>query len=202
MPNPEHAADSLRALLRASKVDIRLVTALLDELSPEARVHSARSLGAREQKALWQAAEGVYELGLEFLVPSGVAAQTPVRHFGRNSLPAFTHFEKRFFRTAEGQVYGANFQLMAPLTGPGYFGVSARPEQRELLVDYGPAALPSHAPAGWPAIVPNERGISRLVYGFLVDRLRRVSEHVSIGEPARNGKALGSWFVLCREAAP
>jgi len=200
MPDLENAADSLRALLRASSVDIKQVTVLLDGFSPEARVHATRSLGAREQKALWQAAEGVYESGLELLVPTGVAVETAVRHFGRNSLPAFTHFEKRFFRTAQGQVYGANFQLMAPLTGPGYFGVSARPEQRELVVDYGPAALPSHAPAGWPAIVPNERGISRFVYGFLVDRLRRVSEHVSIGEPARNGKPLGSWFVLCREA--
>jgi hypothetical protein len=129
-----------------------------------------------------------------------VLADTAVRHFGRNSLPAFTHFEKRFFRTAQGHVHGANFQLMAPLTGPGYFGVSTRPGQRELLIDYGPAALPSRAPADWPAIAPNERGISRFVYGFLVDRLRRVSEHVSIGEPARRDKPLGSWFVLCRDA--
>jgi hypothetical protein len=201
MANLEHAADALRALLRASSVNMQQVAVLLDGLDPEARVHATRSLGGREQKALWQAAEGVHELGLEHLVPPSVPAETAVRHFGRNSLPAFTHFEKRFFRAANGGLYGANFQLMSPLTGPGYFGVCARPEQRELLIDYGPKALPSHAPAGWPAIVPNERGFSRLVYGSLLDRLRRVSEHVSIGEPARNGKALGSWFVLCRDSA-
>jgi hypothetical protein len=200
MANLEYADDALRALLRASQVDMAQVSALLDGLSPDARVHATRSLGAREQSALWNAAAGVYEIGLEHLVPANVPAATEVRHFGRNSLPAFRLFEKRFFRSAQGQVYGANFQLMAPLTGPGYFGVSARAEQRELLIDYGEAALPSHVPSGWPKVVPNERGFSRLVYGFLVDRLRRVSEHVSIGEPVRNGKPLGSWFVLCREA--
>jgi hypothetical protein len=33
----------------------------------------------------------------------------------------------------------------------------------------------------------------------MVDTLRRVSEHVTIGSAARGGKDLGSWFVLCRE---
>ena len=45
----------------------------------------------------------------------------------------------------------------------------------------------------------NERGLGRLVYGFMVDTLRRVSEHVTIGSAARKGKDLGSWFILCRE---
>jgi hypothetical protein len=34
----------------------------------------------------------------------------------------------------------------------------------------------------------------------MVDTLRRVSEHVTIGSAARNGRDLGSWFILCREA--
>jgi hypothetical protein len=32
----------------------------------------------------------------------------------------------------------------------------------------------------------------------MVDRLRRVSEHVTIGSAARKGRDLGSYFVLCR----
>jgi hypothetical protein len=32
----------------------------------------------------------------------------------------------------------------------------------------------------------------------MVDRLRRVSEHVTIGSAARNGRELGSYFVLSR----
>ena len=64
--------------------------------------------------------------------------------------------------------------------------------------DYG--EVPTAAPEGWPRIQRNELGLSRFVYGFMLDRLRRVSEHVSIGSAARRGRDLGSWFVLCREA--
>ena len=45
----------------------------------------------------------------------------------------------------------------------------------------------------------NERGLSRFVYGFMVDRVRRVSEHVTIGSAARKGKEMGSYFVLTRD---
>ena len=199
-PENERAAESLRQLLHGDRVDMPHVTSLLDGLSPAARVHAALSMRAREQRALWQAAQGVYETSLEHVVPHGLPPDTTVRHFGRNTMPAFTRFEKRFYRNAQGDVFGANFQTMSPLTGPGYYRVCPRPEQRELLLDSAREGLPSQAPAGWPAIVPNERGFSRFVYGFLVDHLRRVSEHVSIGEPVRHGKPLGSWFILCREA--
>lgn len=187
-------------MLLASPVDMNQVTGFLDELSPAARVHATLSLRAREQRALWHAAQGVYEITPEHLVPFGLPADTTVRHFGRNTMPAFSRFEKRFYRNAHGDMFGANFQTMAPLTGPGYFRVRALAEQRELLLDGARDALPSEAPAGWPQVVPNERGFSRFVYGFLVDHLRRVSEHVTIGEPVRHGKPLGSWFILCRES--
>ena len=45
----------------------------------------------------------------------------------------------------------------------------------------------------------NESGLARFVYGFMVDRLRRVSRDVTIGSAARNGRELGSYFVLSRE---
>ena len=59
--------------------------------------------------------------------------------------------------------------------------------------------MPSEHPDGWPEIRSNERGLSRFVYGFMIDTLRRVSKHVTIGSAARKGKDLGSWFILCRE---
>jgi hypothetical protein len=65
------------------------------------------------------------------------------------------------------------------------------------LVDY--CSLPPERPHGWPPIRSNERGLSRLVYGFLLDTLRGVSDHVTIGSAARKGRDLGSWFALCRE---
>jgi hypothetical protein len=129
---------------------------------------------------------------------------TPVRHYGRNTLPAFTWFEKRFCRPPDvdparpGALYGFNFQSLSVLTGPGYFVAHDDPAGREVLIDY--RELPPLHPAGWPEIRGNERGLARLVYGSMVDRLRRVSEHVSIGSATRHGREFGSWFVLAREA--
>ena len=66
----------------------------------------------------------------------------------------------------------------------------------EILVDYG--RLPESRPESWPEIRSNERGLSRFVYGFMVDTVRRVSIHVTIGSAARKGRDMGSYFVLCR----
>ena len=115
-----------------------------------------------------------------------------------NSLLAFREFEKRFYRYGDGKVGGANFQTISPLTGPGYFVVREDQARGEALVDYN--LVPVIAPDGWPRIVPNHRGISRFIYGFMIDTLRRVSEHVTIGSAARRGKQMGAHFILCREA--
>ena len=60
--------------------------------------------------------------------------------------------------------------------------------------------MPETHPDCWPEIRPNERGLSRFVYGYMVDTLRGVTEHVAIGSAARKGRVMGSWFVLCRES--
>ena len=67
-----------------------------------------------------------------------------------------------------------------------------------MWVDYN--QVPPSQPEGWPEIASNNRGLPRLVFGFMVDTLRGVSEHVTIGSAARRGRDLGSWFVLCRES--
>ena len=87
---------------------------------------------------------------------------------------------------------------MAPVTGPGYFVAVEDAERGEVLIDY--RRVPDRIPVDWPAVRPNDRGLSRFVYGFMVDTLRRVSEHVTIGSAARHGKDTGNWFVLCRQA--
>lgn len=191
---------NLRELLANTQVDLARVSAWLDGLGSSERVAAALALGAREQHNLWNAAQGAYAITPEQLVPAATAVDREVRHFGRNTMPAFQRFEKRFYRNAQGELFGANFQLFAPVTGPGYFKVVPQPERREIMLDGSRDALPKSAPPGWPAITPNERGFSRFVYGFLTDHLRKVSEHVTIGMPARHGKPLGSWFILCREA--
>jgi hypothetical protein len=54
------------------------------------------------------------------------------------------------------------------------------------------------APEGWPVIKPNEAGISRLVYAYMQDYLRRVSDHITIGRAYRKGKESPNYFTLCR----
>ena len=152
---------------------------------------------------LYAAVAGHGSLRLADLVPPGRGSFETVRHFGKNTLPAFTHFEKRFCRpegqdaAAPRELWGFNFQRLQPLTGPGYYVAYEDASHGEVLVDY--TRVPPSAPPGWPAVRGNERGLSRFVYGFMVDRLRRVSEHVTIGSAARHGREFGSWFLLCRE---
>ena len=175
----------------------------LDGLSHAERVAAVRAAGRSEQRRLYEAVEGFASLGLVDMVPSTTREGTAVRHHGKNTLPAFTHFEKRFCRpsncdsTDPDRLYGFNFQTLAAITGPGYFVAVPSEQRSEVLVDY--RRLPGEQPSGWPNIRSNEKGLSRFVYGFMVDTLRRVSEHVTIGSAARKGKDMGSWFLLTRE---
>lgn len=175
----------------------------LDGLSHADRVLAIRGAGSREQRKLYEAVEGVLALELVDMVPSTTRAGATVRHHGKNTLPAFTHFEKRFCLPSDSDaanptcLYGFNFQALAAITGPGYFVAVPNEARNEVLVDY--RRLPDDHPEGWPRIRSNEKGLSRFVYGFMVDTLRRVSEHVTIGSAARKGKDMGSWFLLTRE---
>lgn len=193
----------LEARLAEHPIRLLAISDLLDGRTHDERVRAVRSLGRSQQRRLYEAVAGFRPLRLETLVPPAVEDFTPVRHFGKNTLPLFTHFEKRFCRprgadsVKPGELYGFNFQTMAPVTGPGYFVARQNPDRPEVLVDYN--EVPPERPEDWPDIRRNDRGLSRFVYGFLVDTLRGVSEHVTIGSAARKGKDIGSWFILCRE---
>jgi hypothetical protein len=193
----------LTGRLRDRHFEPSAIARFLDALGHAERVAAIRSLGRKEQRNLYEGVDGFRSLTLEDLVPTATADFATVRHFGKNSLPLFTHFEKRFCRpgNANGEppreLYGFNFQTLAPVTGPGYFIAREAGDRSEVLVDYH--RVPAGHPEGWPPIRSNERGLSRFVYGFLVDTLRGVSNHVSIGSAARKGKDLGSFFVLCRQ---
>jgi hypothetical protein len=185
-------------------IRMKELASLLDGLSHEERVAWVRSLGRREQRRLYEAAEGFLPLALADLVPPSRPDAATVRHFGKNTLPVFTWFEKRFARPAgqdpqaPSELHGFNFQTLRWLTGPGYYVARIDPARPEVLIDY--REIPALAPPGWPPLRGNEGGLGRLVYGNMVDRLRRVSEHVTIGSAAKNGRDLGSWFLLTREA--
>lgn len=193
----------LHGRLATAQPDAEGIARLLDGLDHEQRVAAVRSLGRTQQRVLYRVVEGFRAVTLTDLVPPAREAFATVRHFGRNTLPAFSLFEKRFCRPPEEdaekprEIYGFNFQTMQPVTGPGYFVAEEDPNRPEVWVDY--TRLPAAHPRDWPEIRSNERGLSRFIYGYMVDTLRGVSEHVTIGSAARKGKDIGSWFVLCRE---
>ena len=197
------SGEELVGRLSDAHVDRDAIGSFLDSLSHAQRVEATRALGRREQRRLYDAVDAFLPVELVELVPASVADLGQVRHFGRNTLPAFTLFEKRFCRPHGADprkpdaLYGYNFQSLSPLTGPGYFVARPVPGRPEVDIDY--RELPPTRPPAWPAVRSNERGLGRFVYGFMVDTLRRVSQHVTIGSAARGGKAIGSWFVLVRE---
>ena len=97
--------------------------------------------------------------------------------------------------TTRKTVVGYNHQSMAWATGPGYF--MARQEGDEVAIDY--TRLPDEKPPSWPPIIGNDKKLSRFVYYGMVDYLRRVSDHVTIGRAVRHGKVEDNWFLLVRE---
>lgn len=195
-------------LVNKKDIDLKRLQEVLDGLGHVGRLAMVRSWGKDVQSRLFEAAKGHKPLTLDDFVPSSVDPLVEVIHHGKNTLPAFTHFQKRFCRPAavEGkdspaELWGYNHQTLAPITGPGYY-VSHLPEGRadsegEVDIDY--LKIPPSKPGSWPEIKPNEAGLSRLVYAGMVDVMRGVSNHVSIGRAMKGGKYMDAWFVLCRE---
>jgi hypothetical protein len=204
MSGANDPAGEFKARLAESGTAPQWLCDFLDALTSTQRVEVIRALGRSDQRRLYKAVDGFRPVRLADIVPPERDDFSPVRHYGKNTLPAFTHFEKRFCRPRGSdrqkpeELYGYNFQTMQPVTGPGYFVAREDPDRPEVLVDYN--RVPPAHPDGWPTIRRNERGLSRFVYGFMIDTVRGVSEHVTIGSAARKGKDLGSWFALCREA--
>jgi hypothetical protein len=190
----------LVALVRSEPPDPTAIAAFLDGLTHAERVEAISALhGPGLQRRLYEAVKNCPRVTLGDLVPAATPPLTEVIYEGKNSLPAFTRFQKRFCRPpgAAGaeELWGYNHQTLAWLTGPGYFVV--RDHARGAGIDY--REVPAEHPDGWPAIHGNDRGIPRLVYGDMVDYMRRVSRDVFIGSAYRNGKERGNFFVLCRK---
>lgn len=156
---------------------------------PEAeQVNVMHGLGKREMKRLWD--EGL-PLGLaEMIADEGVI----VRHEGQNDLlPGFDRFEKHIVQR-DGTAQGINVQTFAWATGPGHFTV--RQEGTEVWFDY--TTLAASVPAGWPALVSNDGGLARLVYGGMIDRVRKVVDRMVVGKVFRRGQEEEHYFMLWR----
>ncbi|MCC7078791.1 MAG: hypothetical protein IT198_16865 [Acidimicrobiia bacterium] len=183
-------------------LDLDAVAAFLDSLHHEGRVVACRSLTGQEQARLFEAAEGYRKTTVEDIVPASVAPLVPVPHWGKNSLPAFTVFQKVFCRPDDtaardaGELWGYNEFGLKAFTGPGYYVAYNLPDG-EVLVDY--TRIPGGRAPGWPRVIPNSRRLGRFIYYGTQDTLRGVSEHVTIGRAARDGEWMPNWFVLVRQ---
>ncbi len=192
------AASRLIELVRAEPPDPAAIGDFLDHLTPVDRVEAIAALsGPGLQRRLYAAVAKATRVTLADLVPPDAL---PLREFifhGKNSLAAFTRFQKRFCRPPTGgeELWGYNHQSLAWLTGPGYFVV--HDEVPGAAIDY--RRVPPQGCSAWPPVRPNDAGFSRFVYKDMVDYLRRVAHDVFIGSAHRYGRETGNYFVLCRE---
>jgi hypothetical protein len=181
--------------------DLHRLAEVLDGLGHPARVATIRKWERDLQIKLYEAADGFKKLTLEDYVPSDKEPLKEVIHHGKNTLAAFNHFQKRFCKPSDtaktDTLYGYNHQQMAWATGPGYFAVKTAEKDGEIDIDY---RLPvPEKPSEWPEIVANHDKLGRFVYEGMVDVMRGISKHVSIGRAKKKGQFMDAWFVLCRE---
>lgn len=180
------------------------IAAALDDLSHKQRLDEVLVLSRAQQRSLFYRVRGALDLGLEHFVPDELGDLEEVIHWGRNSLPAFQRFQKRFCRPPQAQqsqppvLWGYNEQTMKAFTGPGYFCARLGDPEHPVWIDYRGAPPPGGAP-GWPRPLDNKQRLSRVIYYGTVDKMRRVSDHVSVGSAFRGQKELGAYFVLVRQ---
>ncbi len=171
----------------------------LDALSHAERKAEALALSGKQVRALYDAVADAAALTLEDIVPAD--HKGTIIYEGRNSLPMFTRFQKRFTRVKGGTIVGYNHQSMAFVTGPGFFVVkepSGKGEHpTEPYFDYTEA--PPVVPSDFPPYKANEKGLSRAVYMGLVDYMRRVAKGILVGRAFKKGAPEGSYFLLVRE---
>ena len=177
----------------------RAIKAHLDGLAPYSRLQEVLGVTGSLVGKLYDAVAGAPALTPLDLVPPGETGVVILE--GRNSLPAFTRFQKRFARV-DGKVIGYNHQTMSFATGPGYFVVQpptpGESHPDELFFDY--TVDPPHTghPAGWPPFVSNSNGLSRLVYMHMKDFCRHVAEGVLVGKAYKHGVSQNAYFTLTR----
>jgi hypothetical protein len=172
----------------------------LDEIGTPARLWAVSQWSRSVQATLWEAAKGFRPVTLDDYVPPGTEPHVEVIHHGRNTLPAFNHFQKRFARPKDPDtkdLVGFNYQSLSGLTGPGYYVAHPSSEPGEVDIDY--TMSPREKPDAWPPIASNRARLGRFVYGGMVDVMRGLSTHVSIGRARKKSDWLDTWFILVRQ---
>jgi hypothetical protein len=189
-------------VLLEPKLDFPRLAEVLDTLGHLGRVDTIRGWSKPTQAKLFEAAQGVKKLTLDDFVPPSIPPLVEVIHHGKNTLGVFTHFQKRFVKPKDPEAYkdqlwGYNHQDLSFASGPGYFVTVPGEVEGQVDIDY--RKIPPEKPDSWPPIQPNRGLIPGLVYGGMVDVMRGISSHVTIGRAKKKGQWIDAWFVLCRE---
>lgn len=187
------ARDNLVALVDrgASFPDI---SAYLDALDANARVEEVRRMNRPQQSKLWELAKGRVALDIGVFVDG---TEKTVIYEGKNVLPLFSRFQKRFYRPKEGPIVGYNHNggFTMAVAGPGYF-ITDTADEGEILFDY--TRLPQFQPPGWPALKTNTGIIAGPVFGGMKDYIRYVARGTVIGAAFKDGKPRDQYFMLTR----
>lgn len=187
-------ADAVR-----SKTSMDDIAAALDAMTHAERLAQIVGVAGRLQGDLFEMAEG-RSMEPDYFVPEGLM-DTEVIHWGRNFAPVFNRFQKRFARVGDEMV-GYNEQTFKAFTGPGSFVgevLDGPSGQRQFAINY--TKTPRASLPNWPAAQPSGVRLGRFVYGGAHDWMWKVSEHVSVGRPHKQGQWVDQWFLLTREDA-
>lgn len=194
-------ADAIIDVIDQEPIDVEALEQHLDDASSDQRIEAIRQLTPDRQRRLFAACSG-RSVETTDIVPDDAAPLTEIIHEGQNTLPVFRAFQKRFcLPTPEHQpdnrriLWGYNHQTFSGITGPGYFVAYDDTETGEVVIDY--RELPPEKPDDWPSIIDNKARLGRFVYAGMVDRLRRVSDHVTVGR-AYKSKPMDAFFTLVR----
>lgn len=190
-----------RSPLAAYPSSIDALASRLESESETGRVAFVRALTKADMVRLWDLTEG-RGVKVDDFVPAGTRLGREIIHAGKNSLPAFNIFEKRF-TPADGhptEVYGYNQTWFAPVLGPGYFVGRFDATEGAFGFDYYRTPPPSAPlPATWPKIRANTLGPQRYVFAEMIDYMRRICDGVTIGRAWKKGQRTDNYFVLARQ---
>ncbi|MFN2375035.1 MAG: hypothetical protein ABR538_00735, partial [Candidatus Binatia bacterium] len=81
----------------------------------------------------------------------------------------------------------------------GYYVLHDTPDSNLGGAAFDYTQIPTSTLPSWPEVRTNNSGLSRLVYGNMLDYMRRVASEVFIGSAVKGGREMNSYFIVVRE---
>ena len=128
----------LTVLLEPS-INLARLEHVLNDLGHSGRLATVRGWEPKTLTKLYEAAKGHHPLTLEHFVPASIGPLTEVIHHGKNSLPLFSHFQKRFTRPdakedAPKELWGG-IQNILPIPGIRLRGTNVFPDGSGWIIE-------------------------------------------------------------------